>query len=89
MTPYVEGIAKSNAKKLTPAWKKGLQGILDAYLGECPKEFTYEGKKYTPQSFAQSLGLNWDDYVSISSFTHHPFWKTGAGSPATTYRWTT
>mgnify|MGYP001786366641 FL=1 len=87
MTPYVEGIAKSNAKKLTPAWKKGLQGILDAYLGECPKEFTYEGKKYTPQSFAQSLGLNWDDYVSISSFTHHPFWKTFVVEVQDNWRW--
>ena len=87
MTPYVAGIAKSNSKKLTPAWKKGLQGILDAYLGECPKEFTYEGKKYTPQSFAQSLGLNWDDYVSISSFTHHPFWKPFVVEVQDNWRW--
>lgn len=87
MTPYVEGIAKSNSKKLTPAWKKGLQGILDAYLGECPQEFTYEGKKYTPQSFAQSLGLNWDDYVSISSFTHHPFWKPFVVEVQDNWRW--
>ena len=87
MTPYVEAIATSNAKKLTPAWKKGLQGILDAYLGECPKEFTYEGKKYTPQSFAASLGLNWDDYVSISSFTHHPFWKPFIVEVQDNWRW--
>ena len=87
MTPYVEAIATSNAKKLTPAWKKGLQGILDAYLGECPEEFTYEGKKYTPKSFAESLGLNWDDYVSISSFTHHPFWKTFIVEVQDNWRW--
>ncbi len=87
MTPYVEAIATSSAKKLTPAWKKGLQGILDAYLGECPKEFTYEGKKYTPQSFAASLGLNWDDYVSISSFTHHPFWKPFIVEVQDNWRW--
>ena len=87
MTPYVEAIATSNAKKLTPAWKKGLQGILDAYLGECPKEFTYEGKKYTPQSFAASLGLNLDDYVSISSFTHHPFWKPFIVEVQDNWRW--
>ncbi len=87
MTPYVEAIATSNAKKLTPAWKKGLQGILDAYLGECPEEFTYEGKKYTPKSFAESLGLNWDDYVSISSFTHHPFWKTFVVEVQDNWRW--
>ena len=87
MTPYVEAIATSNAKKLTPAWKKGLQGILDAYLGECPEEFTYEGKKYTPKSFAESLGLNWDDYVGISSFTHHPFWKTFIVEVQDNWRW--
>ena len=87
MTPYVEAIATSNAKKLTPAWKKGLQGILDAYLGECPEEFTYEGKKYTPKSFAESLGLNWDDYVSISSFTHHPSWKTFIVEVQDNWRW--
>lgn len=74
LTPYVQGIAKSQNSKLTPAWKNGLQGILDAYLGKCPTSFTYEGKEYTPQSFAASLGLNWDNYVSFTSYTHHPFW---------------
>lgn len=78
LTPYVEGIAKSKSDKLTPAWKNGLQGILDAYLGKCPETFTYQGKTYTPQSFAASLGLNWDDYVSFTSYTHHPFWTAFA-----------
>jgi aminopeptidase C len=74
MSPYVESVAKSNAKKLSNQWKVGLQGILDAYLGECPEEFTYQGKTYTPHSFASSLGLNWDDYTTFTSYTHHPFW---------------
>jgi len=74
MEPYVEAVSKSKAKKISPVWKKGLQGILDAYLGECPESFKYEGKTYTPKSFAESLGLNWNDYVSITSYTHHPFW---------------
>ncbi len=87
MTPYVEAIAKSDAKKLTPQWKKGLQGIIDAYLGELPEKFMYEGKEYTPQSFAASLGLNWDDYVSISSYTHHPFWKTFVVEVQDNWRW--
>ncbi len=87
MTPYVEAIAKSEAKKLTPQWKKGLQGIIDAYLGEKPEKFMYEGKEYTPQTFAASLGLNWDDYVSISSFTHHPFWKTFVVEVQDNWRW--
>ena len=78
LEPYVAAIAKSSAKKISNQWKAGLQGILDAYLGECPKEFTYEGKKYTPQSFMKSLGINLDDYVSITSYTHHPFYTTFA-----------
>ena len=74
LAPYVNAIAKSDAKKLSGAWKVGMQGILDAYLGKCPEKFTYEGKEYTPQSFVKSLGLNLDDYVSITSYTHHPFY---------------
>ena len=73
MEPYVDAVAKLNIKKLSPTWKKGLQGILDAYLGTCPETFTYEGKKYTPKEFANSLGLDWNDYVTITSYTHHPF----------------
>ena len=55
-------------------WKVGFQGILDAYLGKCPENFTYQGKSYTPQSFAASLGLDFDDYVTVTSYTHHPFY---------------
>ena len=78
LEPYVSAIAKSDAKKISSQWKVGLQGILDAYLGKCPEEFTYEGKKYTPKSFMKSLGINLDDYVSITSYTHHPFYTTFA-----------
>lgn len=74
MTPYVESVAKSSLKKISSQWKVGLQGILDAYLGKCPEQFTYEGKTYTPKSFAASLGLDWNNYVSFTSFSHHPFW---------------
>ena len=78
LEPYVAAIAQSTAKKISNQWKAGLQGILDAYLGECPEEFTYEGKKYTPKSFVESLGINLDDYVSITSYTHHPFYTAFA-----------
>ena len=74
MSPYVDAVAKNKASKISPQWKVGLQGILDAYLGTCPETFTYEGKTYTPQSFAASLGLDWNDYVSITSYTHRPFY---------------
>jgi bleomycin hydrolase len=72
---YVETVIKNKNKKLTPAWHKGLNGILDAYLGAIPEKFTYQGKEYTPMSFATSLGLNMSDYVEIGSYTHHPFYE--------------
>ena len=75
MTPYVQSVAKSSLKKISSQWKVGLQGILDAYLGKCPEQFTYEGKTYTPKTFAASLGLDWNNYVSFTSFSHHPFWS--------------
>ena len=54
-------------------WQDSVQAVIDRYVGQCPETFTYEGKTYTPLSFAASLGLNMDDYVSLTSFTHHPF----------------
>jgi len=78
LEPYVAAIAKSDAKKISNAWKNGMQGILDAYLGKCPEKFTYEGKEYTPKSFMASLGINLNDYVNITSYTHHPFYSTFA-----------
>ena len=75
LEPYVEGIATNKASKISGQWKVGFQGILDAYLGKCPENFTYEGKNYTPKSFASSLGLKMDDYVTITSYTHHPFYS--------------
>jgi len=72
---YVNAIAKGKLTKLTPIWKKGLSAIYDTYLGACPEEFTYKGKKYTPKSFSAELGLNPNDYLSITSYTHHPFYS--------------
>lgn len=67
--------------KLTKSWKKAILGITDAYLGDLPDtlenfKFNYQGKEYTPKSFAKSLGLNMDDYVSLTSYTHHPFYES-------------
>lgn len=66
----------SRSAGLSPAWKPAISGILDAYFGTDVKEFTYEGKKYTPKSYAESLKINVDDYVSITSFTNHELNKT-------------
>ncbi len=70
---YLKGL--TGLKKLSPVWKKGLQAIYDTYLGSCPETFTYEGKTYTPRSFVESLGLKEEDYVSFTSYTHHPFYE--------------
>ena len=70
---YLNGL--TGLKKLSPVWREGLQAIYDTYLGACPEEFVYEGKKYTPKSWVESLGLNAEDYVSITSYTHHPFYE--------------
>ena len=75
---YVEAINKKPNRTLSTAWKNGFKGIMDAYFGECPTEFEYKGKKYTPASYRDSFHLNADDYVSLTSFTHHPFYTTFA-----------
>lgn len=72
---YVDAVIKNPNRQLTPVWQQGFKGILDAYLGTVPEKFEYKGKEYTPKSFTDMLGLNADDYVEISSFTHHPFYK--------------
>ena len=72
---YVDAVVKNKNKKLTPVWHDGFNGILDAYLGEYPENFTYNGKEYTSKSFAEELGINTDDYVELTSFTHHPFYE--------------
>lgn len=87
LSGYVKGVTANNNNKLTTAWANGLDGILDAYFGIVPKEFTYQGKKYTPQSFAQSLGLKSENYVSITSFSHHPFYKPFAVEVPDNWRW--
>ncbi len=83
----VKGINEGKQKKLSPAWFKALNAILDTYLGETPAEFTYNGKKYTPKSFQESLGLNMDDYVSLTSFTHHPFYEQFIIEVQDNWRW--
>jgi bleomycin hydrolase len=71
---YLDAITKNKNGKLSNAWEKGYAAILDAYLGEVPAEFEYGGKKYTARTFADNVvGINPDDYVTLTSFTHHPF----------------
>ena len=77
----VAAIAKGRHRSLqadkenNPLWKKAITAIHDIYLGERPEKFTYKGKEYTPKTFAESLGLKAEDYVSLTSYTHHPFYS--------------
>ncbi len=82
---YMNSLVGNNT--LTVAWFNGFKGILDAYLGEVPQTFIYEGKQYTPQSFTASLGLKSDDYVSLTSFTHHPFYSKFPIEVPDNWRW--
>ncbi len=87
MSPYVDAVAKSKAKTISSQWKPALQGILDAYLGKVPEKFKYEGVEYTPKTFAASLGIDWNDYVSITSYTHHPFYTSFPVEVQDNWRW--
>jgi bleomycin hydrolase len=70
----VEAVKANPQGRLTTSWKGAFAGAIDAYLGPVPSTFNYQGKNFTPMSFANSLGLNMDDYVSLTSFTHHPYY---------------
>ncbi|MDD2550214.1 MAG: C1 family peptidase [Bacteroidales bacterium] len=72
---YVDAVIKNRNRKLSTAWFRGFQGVLDAYLGEVPEKFTYNGKEYTPKSFVEELDFNSDNYINLTSFTHHPFYE--------------
>ena len=89
----VEAVAKGKLSKLQRSndgqllCLKAIQAVHDIYLGQCPTEFTYNGVKYTPKSFYESTGLNADDYVSITSFTHHPFYEKFVLEIQDNWRW--
>lgn len=82
---YVEAIVSGNS--VSTIWNIGLNGILDSYLGEKPETFTYEGKEYTPQSFRDYLGIKQSDYISVTSFTHKPFYTQFPVEVQDNWRW--
>lgn len=75
---YLDAVKKNPNKKLSTAWLPGFIGILDAYLGEVPETFTVNGKTYTPKSYAKELGIKGEDFVALTSYTHHPFYESFA-----------
>ena len=84
---YVEAVVEAPNGTLTTAWQDGLNGILDAYFGERPETFVYNGVEYTPQSFAASLPIDMDDYVDLTSYTHHPFYERFILEIPDNWRW--
>ena len=85
---YVEAVVKNPNRTLTPVWPKGLVGILDAYLGPVPEYFSYNGVTYSPKSFRDAMGINPDDYIGFTSYTHHPFYTQFAIEVEDNWRWT-
>jgi len=86
---YVDAIKSNPNRKLSTAWINGFDGIVEAYFGEYPETFTVDGTEYTPESYRDFLGINYDDYVNITSFTHHPFYEPFVIEVCDNWRWDT
>jgi bleomycin hydrolase len=71
----IDAVIKNRNRKLSTAWRPAVEGVINTYLGESPAFFNYKGKEYTPKSFAQEMGINPDNYIEITSYTHHPFYE--------------
>ena len=84
---FLKAIVANPNAKLSPVWKEAHKAIIESYLGVIPEKFNYKGKDYTPQTFGQSLGLNMDDYISLTSFTHEPFYTQFALEIQDNWRW--
>jgi len=73
MKGFLEAVSKQSSLSLK--WKTASDKILDTYMGTSPERFTYRDRSYTPLEFAKSLEFRGEDYVSVTSFNHHPFYK--------------
>ena len=89
--PLVKAAANARKLQMSPdgewLWKKAVRAVHEVYLGKIPEDFVYEGKKYTPKTFAQATGLNADDYVSLTSFSHHPYGEEFVIEVQDNWRW--
>lgn len=73
---FVDAVIDNKNRKLSTAWHEAFEATLNSYLGEIPQKFEYHGETFTPQGFADNyVGLNMDDYVEITSYSHHPFYS--------------
>ncbi|BDD08865.1 aminopeptidase [Fulvitalea axinellae] len=71
----LQGVVENKGRTLSKKWKEAYNAVLDVYMGSAPETFEYEGKMYTPKSFADMLGMNPDDYITVTSFTHQPYYS--------------
>ena len=71
----LDEIVKKPNRVITPVWEESVNGVLDTYMGKTPEKFTYEGAEYTPMAYAEKVGFNVNDYVEITSYSHHPFYE--------------
>lgn len=76
LNAMVKAVLSNKLNVLGNEWKEGVEAILDLHIGKLPTEFSYEGKKYSPTSFREAMKINPDDYVSLTSYTHHPFYRS-------------
>ena len=86
---FVDAIVENPNKSLSPYWKNAFNALVDAYLGEVPQTFEYEGKTYTPQSFRDEMGIVPSDYVSLMSVTNVPYYTEAPLEVADNWRWDT
>lgn len=72
----LDAVVKNPNGKLTPNWKAAFEAVMDVYLGKYPNNFTWNGKEYTPKSFAKDVvGINAADYIELSSFSDKPYYE--------------
>ena len=83
----VDAVVKNPNRTLTTAWKRAFQAVLDEYLGKCPEKFMVDGKEYTPATYRDAMKINPADYVTLTSFTHHPFYTKFAIEVCDNWRW--
>lgn len=80
LAAYVRAVVANPNKKLSTAWLKGLDGVLQAYQGEWPDLAVTQAKR-------DELKINVDDYVNICSFASEELYQPHIIEVADNWRW--
>ena len=72
---FLDAVLERKGGEISPKWREAYNAILDIYLGKNQNQFIYDDRDFTPISFRDDLGINPDEYVEFTSFTHHPFYE--------------